>query len=41
MFRVMCRTVPIRFSMQFVVAKKRGSVGGSSSFSTVSVSSSP
>jgi DNA-directed RNA polymerase alpha subunit len=32
MFRVLCRTVLIRFSMQFVVAKKRRSVGGSSSF---------
>jgi len=41
MFRVTCRSVPIRFSMQFVVAKKRRSVGGSPSFSTVSVSSKP
>src|SRR5262249_11806187 len=31
--RVTCGSVPIRFSMQFVVAKKRRSVDGSHSFS--------
>ena len=41
MFRVTWRRVPIRFSMQFVVAKKRRSLGGRPSFSTVSVSSKP
>jgi hypothetical protein len=38
---LMWRRVPIRFSMQLVVAKNRRRVGGSPSFTTVSVSSSP
>jgi hypothetical protein len=41
MFRVTWRSVPMRFSMQFVVAKRRRGAGGNTSFSTVTVSSRP
>ena len=40
-FRLTRRTVPMTFSMMFVQASERRSSGGSPSFVTVSISSSP